>query len=107
MRLLRRPEVEAKTGKSRTSIYNGVRAGTFPKPVEIGPNSVGWLESEVDAWIEERIARRGRRKPLPKGCERCVEGGQVVTCLSHVSETPGLASLALLKSSSMQMNVLQ
>ena len=63
MRLIKRPEVEARTGKSRTALYAAVRAGTFPAPVEIGPNSVAWVESEVDAWIEQRIATRGQRKP--------------------------------------------
>ena len=55
----RRPEVEAKTGLSRSTIYEKMKSGTFPKPVKLGPRSVGWLETEVDAWLEERIADRG------------------------------------------------
>jgi prophage regulatory protein len=61
MRLLKRPEVEARTGKSRSSIYLGVHAGTFPKPVRLGPNSVAWVEAEIDAYIEKRIADRDAR----------------------------------------------
>lgn len=57
-RLLRRPEVEWKTGKSRAGIYEGIRAGTFPAPVPIGRNSVAWLEAEVDQWIAARINER-------------------------------------------------
>ena len=55
----RRPEVEAKTGLSRSTIYEKMKSGTFPKPVKLGPRAVGWLESDIDAWLEERIAQRG------------------------------------------------
>jgi prophage regulatory protein len=48
----RRPEVEAKTGLSRSTIYEKMKNGTFPKPVKLGPRAVGWLETEVDAWIK-------------------------------------------------------
>lgn len=58
--ILRRNQVEARTGLSRASIYAGVKAGTFPKPVPLGPNSVGWLEHEVSSWIAARIAQRGQ-----------------------------------------------
>ncbi|CAH0287513.1 hypothetical protein SRABI70_03949 [Pseudomonas sp. Bi70] len=57
-RLLRRREVEQKTGKSRAAIYADIRAGTFPEPVPIGVNSVAWLEAEVDQWIADRLAER-------------------------------------------------
>lgn len=53
--ILRRKQVEARTGLSRSTIYNGVKAGTFPKPIHLGAQSVGWVESEVDAWLRERI----------------------------------------------------
>ena len=59
-RLLRRREVELKTGKSRAAIYAAIREGTFPAPVQIGVNSVAWLEAEVDTWIAERLATRNR-----------------------------------------------
>ncbi|MFV3386028.1 helix-turn-helix transcriptional regulator [Pseudomonas sp. NY15364] len=59
-RLLRRREVELKTGKSRAAIYAAIREGTFPAPVQIGLNSVAWLEAEVDTWIAERLATRNR-----------------------------------------------
>lgn len=62
--ILRRKQVEARTGLSRSGIYarlrfNPDRPGdhdpTFPKPVNLGPRSVGWIESEVDAWIAQRV----------------------------------------------------
>ena len=56
--LLRRPAVEAKVGFSRATLYSLMNAGDFPKPVKLGLRSVGWIESEVDAWIEGRIQAR-------------------------------------------------
>lgn len=56
LRILRRRKVETKTGISRSSIYDGIKKGSFPKPIQLGQQSVGWLESEIDAWLLERIA---------------------------------------------------
>ena len=53
----RRKQVQARTGLGRSSIYDGVRAGTFPAPVRIGARSVGWLAHEVDAWISAQVER--------------------------------------------------
>ncbi|MBE0400379.1 AlpA family transcriptional regulator [Halomonas sp. FME1] len=53
--ILRRKQVEARTGLARSTIYQHVRAGTFPAPISLGAKSVGWLSTEVDAWIEARI----------------------------------------------------
>ncbi|WP_077529390.1 helix-turn-helix transcriptional regulator [Vreelandella utahensis] len=53
-RLLRRPEVEQRTGKSRSGIYLDMRRGCFPLPVRIGMRAVAWRESDVQAWIDER-----------------------------------------------------
>ena len=52
--ILRLPEVTRYCGYKRSSIYRGVRAGTFPKPVALGPRAVGWRESDIIAWIESR-----------------------------------------------------
>jgi prophage regulatory protein len=35
-----------------------MKAGTFPKPVKIGERAVAWPESEINAWLEQRIAER-------------------------------------------------
>ena len=52
-RLLRWPEVSKRYGgKSRTQTWRDVRAGRFPAPVQIGPNSVGWWSDELDAHDE-------------------------------------------------------
>lgn len=56
LQILRRKQVEARTGLPRSTIYAGINAGTFPKPIQLGAQSVGWLASEIDGWIRERIA---------------------------------------------------
>ena len=55
--MLRAPEVMTRTGLSRVTIWRRVRAGTFPAPVELGVNSVGWPASEITAWLESRKRR--------------------------------------------------
>lgn len=57
-RILRRKAVTEKTGLERSAIYERMKLGTFPKQVKIGPKSVGWVESEVNNWISERVRRR-------------------------------------------------
>lgn len=46
--------VKARTGMSRSSIYKAIKDGEFPAPIALGPRAVGWLESEISAWIESR-----------------------------------------------------
>jgi len=54
-RMLRRKEVEQITARSRSAIYEGMAAGTFPKPVKIGARAVAWPESVIRNWIAERM----------------------------------------------------
>ncbi len=56
--LLRRREVEREVGLSRTSIYDYMKAGRFPRPIEIAPHSVRWIASEIEAWKAERMGIR-------------------------------------------------
>lgn len=53
--ILRLPAVKARTGLSRSTIYLRISKGAFPKPVNLGLRAVGWLETEIDAWLNERI----------------------------------------------------
>lgn len=55
LRLLRLPAVKDVTGLSRSTIYSDPK---FPRPVKLGPRAIGWLEEEVVAWIEARVAER-------------------------------------------------
>ena len=48
--LLRRPEVERETGLSRSTIYERMEAGTFPRPLRVGPRAVRWPANEIEAW---------------------------------------------------------
>ena len=57
-RIIRLPIVLVKTGMSKSTMYNKIRAGTFCRPVVIGPRSVGWIEEEVDLFIQSCIAER-------------------------------------------------
>lgn len=54
-RVLRFPEVQARTGLSRSTISAQVAGGGFPEPVRLGARAVGWIESEVEEWIRRRI----------------------------------------------------
>lgn len=62
-RLLRLPEVETRTGLKKSAIYAGMKAGTFPECVKLGPRAAAWPLSAVEGWIAERIrtAQRGKR----------------------------------------------
>ncbi len=53
--ILRLPTVKARTGFSRSSIYQRVADGSFPRPVSLGARAVGWIESEIEAWISRKI----------------------------------------------------
>ena len=55
-RFLRLPEVMARTGLSRSTIYVRLAAGCFPRPVALGGRAVGWIEAEIEEWVAERIA---------------------------------------------------
>jgi prophage regulatory protein len=60
-RLLRRKQVEEKTGQARSSLYDAMKQGKFPKPINLGMRSVAWLEDEIDAWIDERVNIRNKQ----------------------------------------------
>ena len=53
--ILRLPAVKTHTGLSRNTIYLRVSQGTFPKPVSLGGRAVGWLEAEIQDWLQRRI----------------------------------------------------
>jgi len=58
MKILRLPDVRAKTGLGHTSIYGKMASGTFPRPIRLTQKAMGWPEHEVDRWIEQQIALR-------------------------------------------------
>lgn len=54
--ILRLRTVLERTGLSRSTIYALMRTGEFPRQIALAPRSVGWLESDVEAWISARVA---------------------------------------------------
>jgi prophage regulatory protein len=55
-KILRRKQVQSITGLSRSTIYAEIKAGRFPGQVQLtSKRSVGWLESEVVAFIQGRV----------------------------------------------------
>lgn len=53
-RVIRKPELLRITGVSIATIYRWIGEGNFPAPVKLGPNSTGWRESDVRAWLDSR-----------------------------------------------------
>ena len=61
--LLRRPQVQQRTGLSRSSLYRFIKDGHFPAPVPLGARSVAWLESDVSDWIASRVRLARQARP--------------------------------------------
>lgn len=53
-KLLRLPLVMDLTGLGKSSIYSKTKDGTFPPAVRLSARAVGWRESDIDRWINER-----------------------------------------------------
>ncbi len=53
--ILRLPAVKKCTGLSRSTVYLRIAQGSFPKPVSLGARAVGWLEAEIQEWLQQRI----------------------------------------------------
>lgn len=62
-KILRLPAVKSLTGLSRSTIYLWVEGKSFPEPINLGTRAVGWVESEITQWIDQRI-KRSRLKRL-------------------------------------------
>ena len=64
--ILRRKQVEARTGLSRSTIYSKLKRNTkrpgdydpsFPTPISVGAKAVGWIESELEAWLSSQVEK--------------------------------------------------
>jgi len=55
--ILRLPDVKSRTGLSRSTIYLLIKQGSFPKPILLADRAVGWIETEVFNWIDEKIKK--------------------------------------------------
>lgn len=59
--ILRLSAVKVRTGLSRSCIYQRVAEGSFPKQVSLGPRAIGWVEAEIEAWVDSCIKQsRGK-----------------------------------------------
>lgn len=58
-KLYRLPAVEERTGFKKSSVYAGVKAGTFPCPVRLSARAVAWREEDLDKWVSERVKSGG------------------------------------------------
>jgi prophage regulatory protein len=60
--ILRLPAVMARTGLSRSAIYLLISKGAFPQSVSLSTRAVGWLEADIDAWLQGRV-KASRKLP--------------------------------------------
>ncbi len=58
-KILRLPQVVELTGTSKTTIYRGIYANQFPKPINLSHVSVGGLEADINDWIHSKIKAKG------------------------------------------------
>jgi prophage regulatory protein len=56
--ILRRPDVEKRTGLKRAHLYKLIKLGQFPKQVKLSERAVGWDSTEVEQWIAERLQQK-------------------------------------------------
>ncbi|AYO37303.1 AlpA family transcriptional regulator [Serratia sp. P2ACOL2] len=54
--LIRLPDVQRRTGYSKAWIYRLMSQGQFPASVKIGTRAIAFVESEIDDWVNQRIA---------------------------------------------------
>ena len=73
-RLLRRPEVEARTGLARSTLYRAMAENAFPKPVRIGQRAVAWPEEAIERWIAERPAADPADQDASRRPPKCWSG---------------------------------
>lgn len=91
--ILRLPDVQRVTGLSRSSIYAMQASKQFPHSIQLSPRAVGWLESEIVAWLSLRISERGSAAADTSGAGaklRARRSNNLDTC-SRVARSPSVA----------------
>lgn len=69
--ILRLPDVEARCAVNRRTLYYWIERGLFPRPINLGPRTVGWLDRDIEAWINEKAQAS---RAIADGANKC-EGG--------------------------------
>ncbi len=63
MKIIRLPDVKDLTGLSRSTIYMRMAEKSFPSSISLGPRAVGWIEREIEEWVESRISLSRNSQP--------------------------------------------
>jgi prophage regulatory protein len=66
MDILRLKAVQKRSGLARSTIYERISKNLFPRPISLGGREVGWLSTEVDAWVEEQVRQSRHREGSEK-----------------------------------------
>lgn len=53
--IIRLPAVLSRVGLSRSTVYAAISRNDFPAPISLGARAVGWLDTDIDAWLQSRI----------------------------------------------------
>ena len=61
-RLIRLPEVLRVVGFKKSSVYNLIATGDFPRPIKIGTRAAAWPESVIEKWVQDKIADAVRKE---------------------------------------------
>jgi prophage regulatory protein len=56
LRILRRKQVQARTGLPRATLYQQISEGAFPRPIKLTRRAVGWVEADVEKWLSDKVA---------------------------------------------------
>ena len=56
--ILRRGQVEREVGLKRSTIYQRMQEGTFPRPIRLGERAVGWRASDIERFLEDPVGYR-------------------------------------------------
>ena len=57
-KVLRLDAVTKQLGVGRSTLYRWMDEGRFPRPIKLGGKAVGWLVSDIDCWIDQRVQAR-------------------------------------------------
>jgi len=65
IKVIRLDQVQARLGLAKGTIYLKLKEdSSFPKPINLGGRAVGWIESEIDEWLVERIKVRDHKEKI-------------------------------------------
>ena len=74
MEILRIKVVQRRTGLGRSTIYDRISKGTFPRQISLGARAVGWIDSEIDQWVNVQISHSRGESTGTASIGRIVEG---------------------------------